>query len=412
MEKIRTPTYVRLVGFAGDNLEARARVRFADLIRDVGAQVALCDEQKNPIVATRKAFNAVYEIHLKLLVGNDYCVHQIWATSEDNNYRGTWAEPERIVRGFQLSGEDVSLFETGVSVCGEPITASTIAGVFDSVDVARSLIRSSALEILMIEADGTGARYWVSPSKQQGNDASSPSRGEKRRISETIDDIARIEVYRNKISGFYKSYPGIHKDLSRIEAEVSEQLKVATRNLREAKPFELKDTLYQVSQKFVEIAAIARALETDSHSTASNLSNLQSVFRRWGEQSVADFSPVSTMLLASTELIPEAYARLAKKVEAVRVEMNNVTEVIRAKVDLEQQGDILLIQRGLDWLQVIVLTDIFFRFGTEVLLQETVRESLPIVRELQPLALLACSFILALFITQGVKWAVKRMAKR
>lgn len=412
MKKIRTPTYIRLVGFADENVEARERNRFAGLIKDVGAHVVLCDSQKNPIVATRTGVDAVFGVHLKLLVGSDYAVYQIWASPEDDGYRGDWAEAEAIARGIRISGEDVPLFETEVRICGEPLTASMTEALWGAVDAARSLLRYSALDISMTEAAGTAARYWLSPSRQQGKDAANLSRVRKQRVSEAVDDIARIEVYRHKINGFYKSYPEIHSDLSRIESQVGEQLKSATRGLREAKPFELKDILYKASEKYVEIAAVARALEIDSQSTASNLSNLKSIFRRWDEQPVSHWPLVSARLLTDTDLVPEAYARLARKVESVRVEMTNVTEVVRAKVDLEQQGDILLIQRGLDWLQIFVLTDILFRVGVELLIQEGAPASLPIARDWQPLSILGGAFILGLILTAGVRFGVKRLANR
>jgi uncharacterized protein YdcH (DUF465 family) len=398
-----------------ENNGERARERFANLLHQYGAQVTARDEHNHPVVATCRDLDATYEIHFKQLAGNDYYVYQIWATPEDDNYQGTLDEPRELVRKIEMDmGTEPPLFETGVCVCGEPLDYAADAESYNVADCARSIICSSMLELGA--SVGSETQYWLCPTRlsapgESGGAFVGLSQREKQRVSKVIDDIARLEVYRHKIVRFYDKYETINAQLATIENQVDQELETTTRGLRSAKLFALKDALYSVSQTLVEIAAIARALELDANSTASNQSNLKSVFRRWDERPLVGFATVSTTLLAEVEVIPEAYARLAQKIESVRVQMRNVTAVLRTKIDLEQQADILLIQRGLDWIQVIVLTDILFRFGVEVLLQETVRASLPIAREAQSAVLLAGAFVCAFVITRSVQWGVRQRAR-
>jgi len=405
MIEIRTPTYIRLIGLIGADIAAREKQRFADLLQMVGAEVIARDEQNNPIVATRYRFDAVYEMHFKFLRGNDYCVHQIWATPKDDNYRGHWDEPHKLVQKVEWTITDGLLFETGVYVCSEPVEYALIEEAYGIDNGACSNLWAW---FDLCAQTGSETRYWLCPV--QKSPGLSPR--EKRRVSNVIDDIARIELYRHKIGAYYTGYQLLHSRLAKIESEVSRQIETATRDLRSVKLSTMKDTLHTISQKFIQVAEIARAMDTDANSTAANVSNLESVFRRWNEQPKTGTPSVSTLLLANAQIISAGYARLARQIESVRIEMQHVTEVIRSRVDLEQQEDILLIQRGLDWIQVIVLTDIFFRFGAEVFPQETLQSVFPITHQAQSFVLLACAFIGALIVTQGVQRAVRWKARR
>jgi hypothetical protein len=235
---------------------------------------------------------------------------------------------------------------------------------FEYADTSRSLVRLSRLQIATKDCDPREkVTYLVTPVLQPGfvapGDRRSLFMAEKQRVSGAIDDISRVEVYRHKIWRFSEDYPTIYAQVGRIEGECTKQMQDVSKELAKAKISDLKKTLYRISDRFVDIATLSQALRHDSYSTASNLGNLRTVFRLWGEEKVEGYPLASAMLLARIETVPEAYARLADRVEDVRVAMEGVTEVMRAKVDLEQQADILIIQRGVDLLQIIIFADIF-----------------------------------------------------
>jgi hypothetical protein len=102
------------------------RQRFTDLANTLGAQLASSNEPNVHVVGASRTTNHTFELHLKLLLGNEYSVLQLWATPADDNYQGAWAEAQAVVATILIPRGEHFLFDAEAYLCSNPIPGSMI----------------------------------------------------------------------------------------------------------------------------------------------------------------------------------------------------------------------------------------------------------------------------------------------
>lgn len=309
-----SPTCVRVAGYVYDGLdEAQARQRFALLASRL--QGTLVEESAHTLLV-RAAADATYETYLKLLLGHDYCLHQAWVTPIADDLRAPFDAAIQIADHLPpLLPTAPPLFEARILAGQEPLPEAAVLALFDGGVPARSLIHARRLQVSREEG-----RYLLFPTAE-----SVPNR----LISAVVDDIARIETYYHKILAFYANYPKLYERINQVEDR-------ASRRMEEATELPIYEWLNEVSDRYVDLANITRAMQQDMYSMQANLNNLEETLQRWGERELGDYPPLSELLLGQARLVLRAHEDLAERVDSIRTRLGEVVTMVRTRSEVNR----------------------------------------------------------------------------
>jgi hypothetical protein len=310
---VLSPTCVRAIGYLYEGLdEASVREDFAALVERL--QGAILDQQAHVIFA-RAPGDETYEIYLKVILEHDYCLAQVWATPIQDDL---WESFQRATAHCAQVPRLVSaepLFEVQILTCQEPVAEQEVSALFSRGVPARSLIYARRLQV-----DRCGDRYTLFPIGEGVPDWL---------ISDAVDDVAHLEMYYRKILSFHAVYPQVYQQVSRIEDLVSARMEEATRS-------PMIDWLNEVSDRYVDLSNITRALTQDSYSITANLNNLEATARRWGERKAGDYLSVSETMVAEARLVLRAHTTLSFRVDEIRERLNDVITMVRTRSEVNR----------------------------------------------------------------------------
>ncbi len=308
-----SPTCVRVAGYIYDELdEARARQSFALLASRL--QGALMEEGSHGLLV-RAAAEAPYESYLKLLLGHDYCLYQAWVTPIADDLRAPFDAAIRIAAHLPPLLPTQPLFQTRILTGQEPLGEASVLALYDGGVPARSLIHARRLQVNREEG-----LYLLFPTAE-----SVPNR----LISAVVDDISRLELYYHKILAFYANYPDLYRRVNQVEER-------ASRRMEEATELPIYEWLNDVSDRYVDLSNVTRALQQDMYSLQANLNNLEETLQRWGERELGDYPPLSELLLGQARLVVRAHEDLAGRVDSIRTRLSDVVTMVRTRSEVNR----------------------------------------------------------------------------
>lgn len=310
---VLSPTCVRVTGYIYEGLdEAQAREGFSALVERL--QGAVLDHGPRLLLA-RAAVDETYETYLKLLLGHDYCLFQVWATPIRDDLRAPFAAAVEFAARVPPLLPTEPLFEARILTCQEPLAEETVLALLDGGVPARSLIYARRLQVSRDED-----RYLLFPTSAGVPD---------RLISGAVDDVSRLDLYYYKILSFYAVYPQVYEQVNDIEDLVSRRMEEATERPMTA-------WLNDVSDRYVHLANTTRALLQDIHSIQANLNNLEETLRRWGEREVGDYPSLSELMLGQARLVVRVYDDLSRRVDGIRDRLNDVITMVRTRSEVNR----------------------------------------------------------------------------
>jgi hypothetical protein len=366
MRQVCTPTCVLLKGFIyGESGETQVRSDFDDLLSRLQAGVVQNDAHA---LIGHRVIDDDYELYAKLLPGHDYCVLQAWATPISDDHRGSFDRARHIVdtwlpeRLDEPVFKDASiLFSSRVLCCQDPLLPDERASLFaDHPQLVHSAVYSRQVQLSAANDQHRGL-YLVTPIDGTVSNEL---------MSAVVDDISRLEIYFRKILAFYDVYAEIYDRINKVEAEVTEQMDEISVRLSDADTGALGTWLTNISQNYGHLSILSKGLRQDSFSLHSNLSNIKSTIRAWGEQRLGGSVPISEVLLNDAEMVCGAYDGLSTRIQGVHDQLGNMIAMVRARIELGQQEqslqqlrDLVKMERTMDVLEFVflaaVLLDIF-----------------------------------------------------
>jgi hypothetical protein len=370
---VQTPTGVRMIGCFyedgadGQEIQARA-LEIAKAARIEPAVLAPHrpqDRRASLIVREEIAGKTVYQPVVKTLLGRDYCVYMLILSARDDGYCAPLTEVmqelERIGLDPVLSYLSVQ-FDIQAYTCRRVSdTSPEVASLTLFTDGGRpsAMSRCQGLSTLFVCASWSHVnRYVLIPMRPIEASPPTTTADQDRGISQALDDLARLEVYRHKLHFSYEHYRQYYDKVEALDIQVNDEVKKARRELEKANIARLRQTLDRVGQRFVDLSRLTYATQHSDYVANANCINLEGQLQRWDEATIAGYPPLSHLFLPEARQIAATFGQFSRRIEGVRIELDSLVQVIRTRIELGQQQELIEMQHAMNVLEFLVLAGI------------------------------------------------------
>jgi hypothetical protein len=423
---VQTPTGVRMIGYfyedGADDEEIQTRaLEIAKAACIEPAVLALHrpqDRLASLIVREEIAGKTVYQPVVKALLGRDYCVYMLILSARDDSYCAPLTEVMQELEHVDLDPVLANLpvqFDIQAYACREVSGTSPEAAsltLFADGDRPSAMSRCQGLALSFVCASWSRANRYVLIPMQPVEPAPPITMADQDRgLSQSLDDLAYLEVYRHKLRLSYEYYRQHYDKVEALDLQVNDEVKKTRPELEKANIAWLRGTLDRISERLIDLSRLTRAAQHFEYSANANRVNLESQLRDWNEVPVAGYSPLSRLFLPEAHRITVSLVQFPKRIESVRAELDSLVQVIRTRIELGQQQELIEMQHAMNVLEFLVLAGILFPFLQEVSpFMERIWESWaaawmpPYGQWLPVVASLALSFLLLLIFVPLIDW--------
>jgi hypothetical protein len=372
---VQTPTGVRMIGCFyeegadGQKIQTRALeiAKAAHIEPAVLAPHGPQDRRASLIVREEIAGKTVYQPVVKTLLGRDYCVYMLILSARDDSYCAPLTE---VMQELERVGLDPVLanlpvrFDIQVYTCREVSdTSPEVASLtlFNDADRPSAMSRCQGLSIPLLCACWSHLhRYVLIPATQMN------TTDQDRAISQALDDLARLEVYRHKLRLSHEHYRRHYDTVEALEVHVNDEVRKVRIQLENANIARLRQTLDRVGQRFVDLSRLTYATQHSDYVANANRINLEGQLQRWDEVAITGYPPLSHLFLPEARQIAATFGQFSRRIEGVRNELDSLVRVIRTRIELGQQQELIEMQHAMNLLEFLVLAGILFPFLQEV----------------------------------------------
>ncbi|PKP59898.1 MAG: hypothetical protein CVT89_00720 [Candidatus Altiarchaeales archaeon HGW-Altiarchaeales-2] len=280
-----------------------------------------------------------YEAYIKFLNGVDYSIYQVWVTSIEDDFKTQ--DFEKLENLLEKIEEKFEKFNSLIYSCFSFDNEKEVIKEAETY----SLIRNNSF-LLTRKEKKESTLYSLIPKIK-----------EIERTKETqgmiVDEISLIETYYTKIIRFYNIYEKNYAPVVKKEDEIQKLLGEETIETDKKK---LEKTLKDRESSYSKIFEMSSALRRDSQSVMANIYNIKSIFVLWNESYHESYPLSSKVMYSRVENVYQCYTLLSEKLSEIAGLLNNNVSVIRAKIELKQEGNTKNIQTGIILLTLITAT--------------------------------------------------------
>ncbi|MCL4301660.1 MAG: protein kinase [Anaerolineae bacterium] len=298
------------------------------------------DEPTSVIVREEQPSEDVYQRMVKAIIGPDYCVYLLFLSSYDNEYfaplNAIAADLQQVKLGPIFTKLKIE-FDIQVYVGRNVVNASLKEipfGLFAEEGYPSAVSCFQALPTPLICAAWPHLnRYVLIP-------ASSTliiKDNQDKVISQILDDLARLEIYRHKLQLNYDYYRQHYNTIKELENRINQQIGEIRKNLKTATVTDLQQKLDHCNEQLVDVSRLVYAAERSNDTTNANYINLKQQLESWNETPITNYPILSKLFLPEADQIVAAFAQFPKRITGLRTTLEDLIRAIHVRLERGQQ---------------------------------------------------------------------------
>jgi len=161
-------------------------------------------------------------------------------------------------------------------------------------------------------------------------------------LNNFVEDIAHYASLTGRLHRLFRERAVIFKQIESSEKNTQERIQDMLGNIRrppdQVKPVDLGSMLTEVSGIFSRLTTITSSMRRDHILARSYLRGIRGIFNSWDEKPVINYPTNSSVEISRFEGMVDSFGDNVDRLEALRIQLDTLLDMIRTHVGIQQQN--------------------------------------------------------------------------